>query len=223
VTAAPTTEEQGRTRTRDLARAAVLVDRAGLDLRPGVTTTQAVALVARVLHYCDPLASVHGRLLVAALHGRPRTERTARPRRPSRSPAEHAVRRLLASGQAPTPAAVAAVVERAAQRDRTRAALVARLTPIATRDGPVAARLVADHWREHGRQFPPAQLGKQLGWRSYDVWAVIHLLVEAGWLAIHHGKLQPGPRARQSHRRRRRRARRQREDVLLPGRPGPAA
>jgi hypothetical protein len=56
---------------------------------------------------------------------------------------------------------------------------------------------VIEIWRERGRPPSPTQLGRVLGWPSHDVWAVIHLLVEAGWLALHGGELQPGPLARQ--------------------------
>jgi hypothetical protein len=178
---------------RSVQRAELLLRRARLQLHPDVPHDQAVAMLAQVLDRHDPFASEHGRLLVAAFRGRTRKERRAGPR----PAAEQAVRDLLACGQAPTPAAVAAAVDQYQRHERGLVRKVARLAPTADRDGPSAAQAVVDHWREHGRRPSPAQLGRQLGWPSHDVWAVIHLLVEAGWLALHHGDLRPGPRARQ--------------------------
>jgi hypothetical protein len=178
---------------QSIHRAEVMLRRAHLDHEPDVDVERMVAMLARLLDRHDPFASEHGRLLVAALHPRTRKERRAGPR----PPPEHAVRYLLGHGEPPWPRAVQAALERHQERQQARARQLVRLDPTAARDGSAAARLVADHWREHGRQPPPAQLGKALGWRSYDVWALVHLLVDAGWLALHHGKLQPGPRARQ--------------------------
>jgi hypothetical protein len=178
---------------RTLQRAEVLLRRAHLDHEPDVGWERMVAMLARVLDRHDPFTSEHGGLLVAALRVRTRKERRAGPR----PPAEHAVRHLLGHGEPPWPRAVTAAQERQQQHDQARARQLVRLAPTATRDGPTAARLVADHWREHGRPPGPVELGKALGWPSHDRWAVIHLLVEAGWLALHHRQLQPGPRARQ--------------------------
>ena len=177
---------------RTLRRAEVLLRRSQLQLEPEVPFEQAVAMLARVLQRNDPFASDHGRLLVAALRARSRKERRAGPR----PPPEAAVRRLLAQGQAPWPAAVAAAVDRHQAYQQARGRRLVRLAPTAVRDGPRAARYVADHWRALNRAPTPNHLGKALGWDAHSTWTVIHLLVDLGWLAVDDRQLQPGPRAR---------------------------
>jgi hypothetical protein len=179
-------------RVRDRQRAEILLRRAHLPCHPEVGWEWQVAMLAKVLHHHDPFASDHGRFLAAALQARTRKERRAGPR----PAAEHAVRYLVTRGEPPWPRAVAAAVERQQAHEQARARQQARLTPTADRDGPAAAQAVVDHWRDHDRQPSPYQLGRVLGWPSHDVWALIHLLVEAGWLDLHRGTLRPGHRAR---------------------------
>jgi hypothetical protein len=176
-----------------LQRAEILLHRGHLRLAPDVPAGEVLAVLARVLDRHDPFTTSHGRLIADALRVRTRKERRAGPR----SAPEAAVRRLLARGQAPWPRAVTAAADRHQARELARQRQAARLAPVADRDGPRAAQAVIDHWRDHARRPSPAQLGKLLGWPSHDVWAVIHLLVEAGWLRLHRGALRPGPLARQ--------------------------
>jgi hypothetical protein len=180
---------------RDCRRAETLLRRANLPTLPGVAEERQVAMLARVLGCYDPFGSGHGRLLAAALRPRNRKERDAGPR----PAAEYAVRQLLARGEPPWPRAVQAA-ERVEQRRRehrqARCRQLVELAPTADRDGQAAAQLVADHWREHDRPPSPAELGEALGWPTPGVWALVHLLIEAGWLAGHRGRLRPGPRAR---------------------------
>jgi hypothetical protein len=174
-------------------RAELLLRRAGVRLDPDVSWDRVVAMLARVLARHDPFASEHGRLLVAALQPRNRKERKAGPR----APAEHAIRYLLGHGEPPWPRAVAAALERHTERQQARARQLVRLAPVAARDGPTAARMVAGHWREYGRPPSPTTLGRMVGWNAHDTWATVHLLVEEGWLGLYRGQLRPGPRARQ--------------------------
>jgi hypothetical protein len=178
--------------SRTIHRAEVLLRRSQLQPEAGVDSQQMAAMLARVLARHDVFASEHGRLLVAALRLRTRKERRAGPR----PPAEQAVRHLLRHGQPPWPKAVAGAVERQHAHDQTRGRRAVRLAPLAVRDGPAAAREVTRCWRDHGRALTPAQLGRLLGWRARDVWALISLLVADGWLALHQRQLVPGPRAR---------------------------
>jgi hypothetical protein len=177
---------------RTVHRAEVLLRRAQLQPDPDVDTERMVAMLARVLARHDPFTSEHGRLVVAALRARSKRERRAGPR----PAAEHAVRYLLGAGEAPWPKAVAGAVAQQRAHDRARSRRAVRLAPLAVRDGPEAARTVAGWWRDYNRPPTPNQLGKQLGWDAHTTWAVIHQLVDLGWLALHDRQLQPGPRAR---------------------------
>jgi hypothetical protein len=192
-TATATGRQRKGPEARSLRRSEVLLRRAHLQLQPEVPWERMVAMLAKVLDRHDPFASEHGRLLVAALQVRSRKERRAGPR----PAAEHAVRYLLARGEPPWPRAVTAATERHQERQHARGRQLVRLAPTAVRDGPAAARVVAGHWRECGRPPTPTQLGKALGWPSHDVWAVVHLLVDVGWLDLYRGQLRPGSRARQ--------------------------
>jgi hypothetical protein len=176
-----------------LQQAEILLRRGHLRLAPDIAADQVLAVLARVLDRHDPFTTGHGRLLADALRVRTRKERRAGPR-----PAgEVAVRRLLTAGQAPWPRAVAAAAAQQQAHQQGRVQQAGRLAPVAERDGPQAAQAVIDHWREHGRRPSPVELSRAFGWPSHDVWALVYLLVEAGWLAIHRGELRPGPRARQ--------------------------
>jgi hypothetical protein len=197
MTATATTETGNRHRKpppdeRTLRRAEVLLRRSQLRHDPQVDTDRIVAMLAKVLSRHPAETSEHGRLLVAALRARSKRERRAG-RRP---PPEHAVRYLLAHGEAPWPKAVAGAVEQQRAHDRARSRRAVRLAPVAVRDGAEAARTVAGWWRDHNRPPTPNQLGKTLGWDAHETWAVIHQLVDLGWLALHNRQLQPGPRAR---------------------------
>ena len=78
-------------------------------------------------------------------------------------------------------------------RPARRAATAQRLRPIADRDGPHAAELVAEHWRRHDCAPSPVRLARLLGWRTRDAWPICALLVEAGWLEVSGGTLRPTP------------------------------
>jgi hypothetical protein len=177
---------------RTLHRAEGLLRRGQLHPEPNVDADRIAVMLARVLDRHDPLQSEHGRLLVAALSPRSKRERRAGPR----PPAEAAGRRLLAQGQAPWPKAVAAAAERHEAYRQARGRRADRLAPVAARDGPRAAQLVIDFWRERGQPPSPTRLGYGLGWNAHETWALVHQLVNLGWLAVHRGQLHPGPCAR---------------------------
>ena len=118
--------------TRSLQRAELLLRRAQLRPDPQVGWDRTVAVLAKLLDRHDPFASEHGRLLVAALSVHPHTERRAGPCHS----AEQAVRQLLTHGQAPTPKAVADLLQRQQRWEQARARKAGRLTPTADRDGP---------------------------------------------------------------------------------------
>jgi hypothetical protein len=180
-----------------LHRARLMLGRARLELRPGVDEDQAAAMLARVLHHCHPFHSQHGRLLVAALRARSRAEQRAGPR----PPAERIVRALLATGQAPTPKAVAAELERAEHVARAWQARLARVAPLVERDGPCVAEIVAGHWRRQGVSPTISEVARALGWRWADAEAIIAGMAEAGWVTVGrpaYRSLRPGPRARQA-------------------------
>jgi hypothetical protein len=176
-----------------LQRARLLLGRARLELRPGVDEDQAAALLARVLHRCDPSTSEHGRLLVAAMRARSETEKRTGPR----PPAERVVRQLLAAGQAPTAKAVAAELDHAEQGTRAWQARLARVAPLVERDGPCVAEIVAGAWRRQGIGPTNTEVARALGWRWADTKAVLAGMAEAGWVTTGRGarSLRPGPKA----------------------------
>lgn len=167
--------------------AGLLLDRSGLRLRPGIDREQVLAALAKILAHYHPPDTAHGRLVVLALLPRPG----------SRSAEEKAVRRVVAGGRAPTPRAVQgelAQVEESRQAWETRKD---RLRPLVDREGPRAAALVEDLWRQRHKAPGPMLVGLRLGWPERDVWPLLHLLVEAGWLDDKDRRLAPGPRAHQ--------------------------
>jgi hypothetical protein len=170
-------------RVRQLAE--VLLDRAELDLDPGVDHDQVLAILARLLHRYRPPHDPHGCLMLDALI----------PRLGHRPPDQVAVRRLLAAGQGPTPAAVAGVARQATEADQAWAAKVARLRPLVDQEGPRAADAVVDLWQQRRKAPSPTLLGRRLGWRPRDALMLTWLLVEAGWLIDTDHRLTPGPKA----------------------------
>jgi hypothetical protein len=181
---------------RNLHRARHLLARAQLELRPGVDEGQAASMLARVLHRHDPVASEHGRLLVAALRARPPAEKLTGPR----PPVERIIRRLLANGKTPTPKAVAAELAHVEVHARAHAAHVARVAPIVERDGACAAEVAAGHWRRRGIGPTVPEVARALNWPWRDTRWVVAGMVEAGWLTTGEGtrSLRPGPRAREA-------------------------
>jgi hypothetical protein len=113
-----------------------------------------------------------------------------------RSPAEMAVRRIVAGGRAPTPRAVAGELRQAEEAAQAWEARKARLRPLADQEGPAAAAAVEDLWRSRGKAPSPQLLALGRGWPARDTWAFIAVLCEAGWLRNQGRRLVPGPKAR---------------------------
>lgn len=133
---------------RQLAQ--VLLDRSGLELNPRVDRDQVLALLARVLDRYDPPRNEHGALVVRSLipHSGPRPVE------------EVAVQRIVRTGRAPTPRAVAGELRQAAEAARAWPARLARLRPRVDEEGPAAAAEVERLWRSRGRAPSPALLGR---------------------------------------------------------------
>jgi hypothetical protein len=122
-----TTTSPTDTDRRQLAE--LLLRRSGLTLVDGVDPDQLVGMLAKVLYQHHPSNTDHGRLLLIALI----------PREGPRSPAEVAVQKLVARGQAPTPVAVAGQVRTTEAAALAAAARKARLRPQVDQAGPAAA------------------------------------------------------------------------------------
>src|SRR5215218_1406306 len=167
--------------------AEVLLDRSGLQLAGGVDHDQVVAVLAKALEGHPSPATEHGRLVLNALLPRPSMPR---------SPAETAVRRIVAGGRAPTPRAVAGELRQAEEAAQAWEARKARLRRRVDQEGPAAAAAVEDLWRSRGKAPSPRLLALGRGWPPRDTWAFIAVLCEAGWLRNQGRRLVPGPKAR---------------------------
>lgn len=165
--------------------AGLLLDRSGLGLRRGVDRDQVLAVLAKILDRYRPPDTAHGRLVVNAML----------PRSGDRPAEELAVRRVVAGGRAPTPRAVQGELAQLEERRQAWQARLDRLRPTAEDLGPRAAAAVEDLWRRRGKAPGPMLLGVWLGWSKADVWPLVRLLVEAGWLDAKDWRLSPGPRA----------------------------
>jgi hypothetical protein len=181
-----TTGTNPRTRTREepsgqrLAALAAMLDRAGLELR--VTPDEAVDALAAAFAKHPP-GTRAGALIGAALTPAPGRER-------DRPAEQRAVRRLLASGQAPHPRAV----DMALDHERWHQARRDRLDQLAERDAVRAADVVIDYWRKRGRAPSIAYLGRVMGW-GRDTAPVVRRLAALGWLVLDGDQTpQPGRR-----------------------------
>jgi hypothetical protein len=159
-------------RALDLAR--LLLDRADLHTTRTVDREQLAVLVGRVLDRHPPPQKPHGRLLVAALIPGPA----------SRSPEEHAARRVIQGGRAPTPKAVAGELAQQVEANLAWEARTGRVRATIDVDGPQAVEKVERLWRSRGKPPRPGLLAAALGWHPRDVRARVTVLLEAGWLAF---------------------------------------
>jgi hypothetical protein len=196
MTAAPTVERPPALEpsAEVLTLAGDMYTASDLRLRRNITPDRARTALARGLMLGDP---AHRELLARALRRRTASERKRGPRPDD----QRAARRLIESGMAPTPRAVAALLESQATKRAADQARAGRVRPLVDRDGGAAASYVRDFRRRHGRGPRFGMLTRHFrgSWRASDGPAIIRGLLAEGWLTATHGRpasLDVGPRAK---------------------------